>query len=255
METSQTIEKTMLLLQTLAENERSTAAEVTRALEVHRSTTYRMLKSLVQLGFVDHQEESGFYSLSSKMGDLLHPKSSYTWLSEIVSPYMEEFHSKVNETLHLAVLKYNELCYLNKWESSRSLRVVIQSKAGGFAPLHCTGLGKMLLSGLDSQELKEILPRLTLIRFTKNTISELDTFRHELLTIQKRGTSYDNEEHEEGVCCISVPLVDKEGKTVAAISITVPGVRFTQKRKAELLDEITSIGHKISKDICNLEKN
>ncbi|MDA3956253.1 IclR family transcriptional regulator C-terminal domain-containing protein [Oceanispirochaeta sp.] len=147
------------------------------------------------------------------MSDLIHPNPSFSWLREIADPYMNEFHNQVNETLHLAVLKNDELYYLNKWDTSRSLRVVIQSRTGGHAPLHCTGLGKMLLAGQEQSYLDEVIPKLKFEGFTKNQ------------------------------------------KVIAAISITVPQVRLTPKRKPELLNEIKDIAGNISDEIRGNEGN
>lgn len=255
METSQTIEKTMLLLQTLAEQKKCSAAMITKTLEVHRSTSYRMLKSLVQLGYVNHHEASGEYSLSLKMEDLIHTGTSWAWLQKIVNPYLERFYRQVNETIHLAVLQKDELNYLSKWESTRSLRVVVQSKEGGHAPLHCTGLGKMLLACKNNESREELIKEMELTRFTDHTICTAEAFRSELDKIKKSHVSFDMEEHEEGVCCISVPLTDKDQRVIAAISITVPQVRFTQRRKEDLLIEIRDMGIKISNQIAlNFQK-
>ncbi|OQY32112.1 MAG: hypothetical protein B6241_11800 [Spirochaetaceae bacterium 4572_59] len=234
METSQTIEKTMLLLQTLAEQKRCSASVITNTLEVHRSTSYRMLKSLVQLGYVNHFETTGKYSLSLKMEDLIHTGTSWSWLKEIAEPHMDKLYRQINETIHLAVLQKNELSYLSKWESTRSLRVVVPSKEGGHAPLHCTGLGKMLLSCKENESREVLIRKMKLTRYTEHTICTLAAFRSELQKIQESRVSYDMEEHEEGVCCISVPLTGKEQRVIAAISITVPHVRFTQTRKNDL---------------------
>ena len=249
METSQTIEKTMLLLETLAEKKRCRAAVITKALDVHRSTCYRMLKSLVQLGYVNHHESTGEYSLSLKMEDLIHSGTSWAWLKEIAEPYLDRFYRQVNETIHLAVLQNSQLIYLSKWESTRSLRVVVQSKEGGHAPLHCTGLGKMLLAGRDEKSREDLIRGMKLTRFTEHTICTIKDFRYEMRKIGEAQVAFDNEEHEEGVCCISVPLKDKDQKTIAAISITVPRVRFTKTRKEDLLNEIKDLGNRISREI------
>lgn len=250
METSQTIEKTMLLLNTLAEQNRCSAATITKALNVHRSTSYRMLKSLVQLGYINHHEDSGEYSFSTKLEELIHRGTSWSWLKEIAKPYLDKFYRETNETIHLAVLQDNELRYLSKWESTRSLRVVVQSREGGHAPLHCTGLGKMLLSGKNEISLEKLIKTLKLTSYTKQTICTVDAFKSELQDIRESHYSIDNEEHDEGVCCLAVPLTDKDQTIIAAISITVPLVRFTKERKDELLKEIMNLGILISREIA-----
>lgn len=246
MESSQTIEKTMMLLETLALNGPSRASAITKVLGVHRSSAYRMLGSLVQLGYVLHHEESGLYSLSRKMESFTDSGSTWGWLKSLADPYLQDLYEKVNETMHLAVLHNNEISYLSKWESSRSLRVVVQSQAGGHAPLYCTGLGKMLLAGQEKDELERIVQDIELIPFTETTIRTADSLYAELNRISTDLISFDNEEHEEGVSCIAVPLLNKEGDIIAAISITVPTLRFTEDRKKELLSLMRDAGRSIS---------
>ncbi len=249
METSQTIEKTMLLLETLALRKSCRAADITEALGIHRSTAYRMLKSLVQLGYVLHHGESGRYSLSRKIESLADPGAGWGWLKSLADPVLKEVYDRVNETMHLAVLQNNEISYLSKWESSRSLRVVVQSQAGGHAPLYCTGLGKILLAGQEREERERIVDEIEFVPFTPHTIRSAEELNRELKMVGEELVSFDNEEHEEGVSCIAVPLLDKEGEIIAAISITVPTLRFTRVRRSELLSLMKQTGTRISEMI------
>ena len=249
METSQTIEKTMLLLETLALRKNCRAADITEALGIHRSTAYRMLKSLIQLGYVLHHGESGYYSLSRKIESLADTGSSWGWLKSLADPVLQEVYDRVNETMHLAVLHNNEISYLSKWESSRSLRVVVQSQAGGHAPLYCTGLGKILLAGQEREERERIVDEIEFTAFTPKTIRSAEELNEELKRVGENLISFDDEEHEEGVSCIAVPLLDKEGEIIAAISITVPTMRFTEERKGEFLSLMKQTGSRISEMI------
>ncbi|MDC7233520.1 MAG: IclR family transcriptional regulator [Spirochaetales bacterium] len=246
MESSQTIEKTMLLLETLASQGPCRASVITKALDIHRSSSYRMLGSLVKLGYVLHHEESGQYSLSRKMESFTDSGTAWGWLKNLADPLLAELYDDLNETMHLAVLHNNEISYLSKWESSRSLRVVVQSQAGGHAPLYCTGLGKMLLAGQEKDERERIVKDIELKPFTPATIRTSDALNRELDTIATDLVSFDNEEHEEGVNCIAVPLLNREGEIIAAISITVPSLRFTDHRKKELLALMQNTGRRIS---------
>jgi len=249
METSQTIEKTMLLLETLSLRGPSRASDLAARLEVHRSTIYRMLKSLVMLGYVLHHEESGSYSLSRKMEAFTDSGTTWGWLKNLADPCLQEVYDRVNETLHLAVLHNNEISYLSKWESSRSLRVVVQSHTGGHAPLYCTGLGKMLLAGQEKEERERIIADLRLRSFTPATIRTKEELNRELDETLEQHVAYDREEHEEGVSCLAVPLLNGEGDIIAAISITVPTLRFSEERQKRLLGLMKSTGREISEMI------
>lgn len=246
MKNSQAIEKTMLLLETLAANGPCRASVITKTLNIHRSSSYRMLGSLVELGYVLHHEDTGLYSLSRKMESFTDSGTAWGWLKNLADPLIQELYEELNETMHLAVLHNNEISYLSKWESSRSLRVVVQSQAGGHAPLYCTGLGKMLLAGQEKQERERIVGEIELKAYTPTTIRSAEKLNEELIKISTELVSFDNEEHEEGVNCIAVPLLNREGDIIAAVSITVPSLRFTNQRRKELLILMQNAGRRIS---------
>lgn len=93
----------------------------------------------------------------------------------------------------------------------------------------------MLLANLPAPELDVLYPPEKLLTpITEKTITDPDAFRSELALTHARGYALDYEESTPGLCCIAAPVFGQDGSTVAAISVSVPTVRFSPKRQQEL---------------------
>jgi len=160
------------------------------------------------------------------------------------NPYIRELANKCNETVHLGVLENTNVLYLAKEESSQTIRMI--SYVGKKSPLHCTGLGKVLLSYLPSKDRKKILDAIELPRFTENTITNKKKLEEELERIEKEGVALDREENEKDVRCIAAPIRNYQGKVVAAVSISSPSYRIKEENQNHLKEELVTTCQKIS---------
>jgi DNA-binding IclR family transcriptional regulator len=146
---------------------------------------------------------------------------------------VSEMARACDETVHLAILEGNEVLYIAKEEGTNTIRMV--SAVGRRFPAYGTGVGKMLLSALPPAELDRLYPPdLPLAPITPHTITDPVALRQELAEIRVRGYAIDEEESTPGLCCIAAPVFDSHGAVVAAISVSVPTVRFTAERRAAL---------------------
>jgi len=248
MDTAQTVARALGLLELLGKN-RLTATQIIEQTDIHRSTIYRLLGTLSQLGYIRKNEDSGLYSLSPKILTLASSVSETKDIKEIALPYIDELHSKIQETIHLAVLDNDELVYLDKRESSRNLRVAMSSKPGSHAPLYCTGIGKVLLSGMPDSQLRDYLKTVRFVKYTGNTLPGIQELFSEIDEIKQQGYAEDREEHEEGVYCVAAPVFNAEGDTIAAFSISMPSVRRTDKLRLEVIDAVKNASQKISEAV------
>lgn len=125
--------------------------------------------------------------------------------------------------MHLAVLDEGEVVYVDKRESTHTIRMY--SAVGRRAPVHCTGLGKAMMAFFSPARQAEILNRRGLKQFTENTLTSVDALQSEFAEIRRRGYALDVEEHEHDICCVGAPVFDYTGQVVAAISVTIPAFR------------------------------
>lgn len=168
---------------------------------------------------------------------------SVTNLAQIVHPYLEKLSKRFKETINLAVLENEEVVYVDKVESSETLRMDLA--VGCRVPPHCTALGKVLLADLPLQELEEVLSK-GLIRCTKKTITDPEVLKRELKKVKKDRFAIDDEELSLGIRCVGAPIFNQHDRAIAAISIAGPSVRLSHRRLRLLIDPIKSTAKAIS---------
>jgi DNA-binding IclR family transcriptional regulator len=207
-----------------------TTAEITERLGYNKTTCFRLISNLEEDGYLDQDPDTHKYRLGMKLfflGNLVRP---YRYLKEVAKPLLERLNEQSGETVHLAVLHRGEALYVDKIESKRTVRVVV-SQVGRKLPAHCSGVGKVLLAHLPTEQVKDIVAAKGLATFTQNTISTYDRLKQELANIVKHGFAYDNEEIEIGLKGAAAPVfVDKH--VVAALSVSVPRERFDENRES-----------------------
>lgn len=223
------VAKTMAVLEFLAQHRDAHLADICRQTGMHKSTGYRFLTALRQLGYV-RQEEDGAYATTMKLAQLGMLVTDAIDLVKDARPIVEELAAETEETVHLATIEELRLVYVDKVESTKGLRVAMRSRVGSSAPTYCTGLGKALLAFLPPEVRDQVLAQEELIRHTANTITERTRLDDELAQVRARGTAFDNEEHELGVRCVAAPILDKGGRAVAALSISAPSVRLRDEQ-------------------------
>ena len=201
--------------------------ELSSRLDLSPSTTYRLLMTLQNGGYVEHSSQSGRYSLGVACLDLGSVFMSQLDLRDRVLPVLETLREDCKETIHLAVLdrKKMEVIYLEKLEGLLPIGMM-GSRVGGRAPAHCTGLGKCLLAYLSEAEVREFYSANGLREYTDNTITDADELLLQLARIRRQGYAVDDEEHESDVKCLAAPVWNHRQVVVASISISGPEKRM-----------------------------
>ncbi len=237
------IERMMRVLEMFQGERELALATLAARSKMVKSSVYRILFTLERLGYVEKSAE-GRYSIGSRMarfGEQVHPLSDLPGLAQ---PFMLDLVHKFQETINLAVLDGEEVLYIRVIESPHTFRFA--AHAGIRSPLHSTALGKVLLATLPDAELQRIVKRCNFRSYTKNTISEISPFIRELLRVRRRGAAVDNMEDSDGVRCLAAPIVDGNGRGVAALSISGPASRVQRARDIELTDSLIAACKQIS---------
>jgi DNA-binding IclR family transcriptional regulator len=89
-------------------------------------------------------------------------------------------------------------------------------------PLHCTASGKLFLAFMRPAEQRALLGRLDLARMTPKTITRPESLMSALLPIQAQEMGIDDEEFIVGMVAVAVPILDREGKMIAALACHAP---------------------------------
>ena len=237
--------RALTLLDILAQEGREMGVlELSRRVHLHVSTVHRLLRTLMAGEYVQQDPQTGRYGLSGKIHQLAQASLGGMDLRQVVRPHLERVAKVSGETANLVVLDKDEACYLDKVESEQSLKFL--TKIGHRAPLYCTAVGKVLLAHLPEEERGEIFSRITLVPHTRNTITSLPQLRRELKKVVDQEFAVDREECEEGASCLAVPIRDYTGRTAAALGISGPTVRLTERRFSELVSFMLEEGRRLS---------
>lgn len=251
----QSVDRALLILEELAKNKNGCGVtRLASILGLHKSTTHRLLISLMNREYVKKDVESNNYKLGTRLLFLANALLDSFDLRTIAKPFLQELANKTKEIVHLAVLDGEEAVYIEKVESTREDSIRIYSQIGKRVPLHCTGVGKVLLCDMEFSKVKKLLKEEDMIKYTPNTIDNYYDLENELKKIREQGYGFDEIEHEEGIRCVATPIYDRHHKVIASISIAGPTIHVTKERIPELIKDLTQAAKSISYQLGHFEE-
>lgn len=229
----QSVDRALDLLEALvaADGEVSITALAART-GLHVSTVHRLLSTLLRRGYVRQNNETSRYYAGAKLATLGEGRSRYGELRLRARPVLRAITEQTRETANLVVIDDVAAVYIETVPSPQVVRLF--TAVGNRVPLHATGAGKCLLAALPSARRDALLDRLELRSFTPHTIVERGALGRALDEARERGFVIDDEEYDEGVRCVAVP-VGGMSDAIAAISVSAPANRLTRQRCLELV--------------------
>lgn len=229
----QSVDRALDLLEALvaADGEVSITALAART-GLHVSTVHRLLSTLLRRGYVRQNNETSRYYAGAKLATLGEGRSRYGELRLRARPVLRAITEQTRETANLVVIDDLAAVYIETVPSPQVVRLF--TAVGNRVPLHATGAGKCLLAALPSARRDALLDRLELRSFTPHTIVERGALGRALDEARERGFVIDDEEYDEGVRCVAVP-VGGMSDAIAAISVSAPANRLTRQRCLELV--------------------
>ena len=208
------------------------------------TTVYRQLSTLTELGYLQQDPLRKSYAIGHKLLLLSSVISNHSDLHSIAYPEMKKLSAIVKETINLTILVDNEVFYVNKVETFRT--VVCNTKIGSKAHAHASSGGKVILSDQSDEFIDNycaLLP--TLEPLTPYTNSSPERLRQELAQVREQGYAVDIGEVEAELICIAAPIRDNSKRIIAAISIAGPSFRM-EKDMDFMISEVKKAGANIS---------
>ncbi|WP_369266956.1 IclR family transcriptional regulator [Streptomyces harbinensis] len=208
------------------------APEITRRLQLPRTTVHELVTTLAARSYlVPVPEQPGRYRLGVRTYQLGSRYAEQLDLAAEGQQVARAVAETCGETVHVAVLEDADVIYIAKVDSTHAVRMV--SATGRRLPAHCTAVGKMLLAALPPAELAARLPA-ELTAMTPNSLTSPEALRAELTRVRERGIAYEQRESNPDVSCVAAPVRDRSGRVVAALSVSVPMIRWSAERQEEL---------------------
>ena len=212
-------------------------------LGVASSTAHRLLAMLTYRGFVRQDPESRAYIPGPALSGVAFSILSRLDVRARARPILAKLLSQFDETVHFARLDGSSAHFLEALESSRGVRV--GSRIGRELPANATSTGKALLSLLSDDEISALYPTRKLVKLTEHTITDWNVLMHSIRQVRERGYSNSDEESEDLVAGVAVP-VPRLGSVCYAISVAVPTTRMTSERRAEIAPALIAAAEELS---------
>jgi IclR family pca regulon transcriptional regulator len=231
-----------------ADNPVMTLSEIAERVNLSRAAARRFLLTLENLGYVSLDGRN--FQLTAKVLDLGYGYLSSLSLPEIAQPHLEVLASKVHESASASVLDGTDIVYVARVPIRRIMSVKIN--IGTRMPAHATSMGRVMLAGLATPNLKAMISNLEIPKYTRNTITSKSLLLQEINKVKTQGWSINDQELEYGLRSIAVPIFNKTEEIIASINIsTTAQSNSLESMEATFLPELKLTAKKISDDLAS----
>ncbi len=222
-----------------------TNKEISSTLNYAPSSTIALLQTMEENGYLRVDEQKR-YSLGGKLVSLGAVAASRFDIGRMASPYLKHLMQTLGETCFLGVLSKDEIVYIAKENCERTINT--NAQIGSRKPVYCTGLGKAFLAFLPPEESRDLMAQLSFKKYTKNTVESVQKLREQIQEFRLWGYTVDDQEIEEDLWCLAVPIYDGYHRMVAAISVSGPKERMMEKKEL-VRTEMLKAGKSLSQEL------
>jgi IclR family transcriptional regulator, pca regulon regulatory protein len=218
----QSLERRLLVIRAFdAEHRELGLSEVARIAGLTRAAARRFLLTLVKLGYMNFSD--GRFSLSPRVLELGYAYLSSLTLPEVAQPHMETLVASINESSSISVLDDLEIVYVARVPTRRIMSITLS--VGTRLPAYATSMGRVLLAALPGPELESRLARIQVRPLSARTIGDIAALREVLERVGRQGWATVDQELEEGLRSLAVPIHDASGSVIAALNVSVHATR------------------------------
>ena len=215
----QSVERAFTLFELLANQGTLSLTQLCGQTGLHKTTVYRLLSTLMQLGYVDKAEDSR-YRLSMKVFELGSRRIQNTDFYITARSFMRRLALSLEQTVHMVIEDKNEVLYIDKI-TVNEMGLKMQSKIGLKAPMYCTAVGKALLAAKTDTEIECYWNAVHKIKFTDKTIQTYEDLLKDIREVRRRGYALDMGEHEQGIICIGSSFATYQNRGAGAFSTSL----------------------------------
>jgi IclR family KDG regulon transcriptional repressor len=233
------------ILEYIAEKGTAYPRDLSKDLDLNRSTVHRMLYTLEALKYIGKRSD-GAYHLTFHLFEI---GNSVPQSHNLIDPARRELIQLSHDTgltVNHGVLYDDQVLYVDKAAPATYLQLDVSQ--GESEPLHCTSVGKVLLAFRDPSEREAIIRRIPYPRYTENTITDPDSLLREVETVAATGYAIDRQELAMEIRCVAVPIRGADGFARSGVSISGPADRLT-------LDTIDTYLPRLHEAVRRIESN
>ncbi|SDQ83175.1 MULTISPECIES: IclR family transcriptional regulator [Actinopolyspora] len=200
----------------------ATLSELARRAGYPVSTTHRLLNSIAREQFAVIDEERRWH-LGLRMFELGQRVLSARGFAGVTTPVLQRVSERTGEPTLMSFREGHEQLYVNHAEGSQQIQIT--GEPGKRGPLHCTAMGKCLIAFAPEETREQLVSELHLEKLGPRTITDRAAFRETIEQVRADGFAVADEEHEEGILAVGVPVLTPDGTVAASVSTAVPAFR------------------------------
>lgn len=220
------------ILDLFFEREELSPAEVARCMNINRSTAFRFLVTMEQSGYLI-KTDNAKYRLGVKISSLGQVAHNRMELISLIHPFLVSLSEETGESSHLAIMDdATHITFIDKSVGTLWLTMDVMIGYSKFA--HLTGTGKAILAYQSDQFINQYIRTASFEACTSNSIQDPVSLLRVLDAVRAQGYAIDNEEVESGLYCIAVPVLSRNAKPIAAISLSGPTTRMIKNQESHL---------------------
>lgn len=241
------VRSTFRILEELGRAELLGLSEITQRTGISKSTVFRILSTLQELGYV-LRDADRIYRISPTLAQLAGEEAAGEALRRLALPYMLQLRDKYGETVNLGVRYFDKITYLEVVPSEFALR--LEEVRGASVPVHASALGKAILAFSPRSAVESLVRGRPLERITPNTVCDPEEFLAELKRVNNAGFAFDRGEGSVLAICVGAPILDAQGNALAALSISGPAQRFRPKKDSPVIASLLNVTTEISRALA-----
>lgn len=239
----QSVERAVQIIRAFEKSEELGVTEISKITGLHKSTAFNLISTLEKIGILTKNTYTGKYMLGMELFRLGTMVNSN--IRSICRPYLESLAEKYRETVNLVARNDGLVIYIEKIESSHSMR--ISTKEGQRLPLHVTAVGKAIMSTLTDDEIKDITKKVAFMKYTNFSVLSVEELFIQLQFAKEKGYVEDLQEYENELICVASPIRDFTGIASYAIGVSGPASRMTKEIRKNIGTTLVQYTKEISR--------
>ncbi|MFQ5926304.1 MAG: IclR family transcriptional regulator, partial [Terriglobia bacterium] len=235
---STAVERALCMLEAIAQRDGMTNSELSRRLEIPKSSASYLLRTLERRGYLRREQGTGKYHLGLKVLMLSAGALTELDIREVALPALRQLVERSQLTAHLAVLDHGQAVYVAKVDAPGFIKM--DTWVGRRMAIHATSVGKALVAHLPKEEVEAFIQEHGLPKRTGKTITSYARFLRELERVRTQGYAVDDEENSPGARCVAAPIFNSLGKVEASVGVSGTSGQIDKRhlpRIAELVKE------------------
>jgi IclR family pca regulon transcriptional regulator len=231
----QSLERGLAIIRVFgADRPSMTVSEIAAEIGLTRAAVRRFLLTLTELGYVTGRNNR--FELTPRVLELGYSYLSALSFPDVALPHLEQLVADTAEASEGSILDRGDIVYVVRVPGPAMMTISVN--VGARRPAYATAMGRVLLAHLPAAELEEYLATYELVPVLPRTITEVGEFRAELKRVRENGYALVNQELEEGLVAVAVPVRDRTGRVRAAVNLSTHIGRKSAKEMRALVPQV-----------------